>query len=250
MLLLAFDTTTRVCTVALGDGDNIRAEYMLHIKRTHSRHLLPLIVSLLKDSGVDKDRLDGVVVSVGPGSFTGIRVGMATAKGLCLGLKIPVVGVMTLDALAGACAVFPGLICPILDARRDQVYTALYRGGTADPQMLQPAAALSCGKLVKMLGDYEEEVIFLGDAVKGFGKELKLQLGEKRYKQAPLPSCFNRASLVLQRGVRIWREEGPLSPHALKPFYIRLPEAERKLQEKNRKEKSKIAGKDHPHDDR
>jgi len=231
LLLLAIDTTTRICTAALGDHEKIRAEYLLNVKNTHSQRLMPLIISLLKDSGIGKNQLEGVAVNIGPGSFTGIRIGMATAQGLSQGLHIPVVGVMTLDALAEACTFYSGLICPILDARKNQVYTALYRGGSAGPEMLQPAAALSIGELGHMLSAYEEEVIFLGDAVESFRGELKLILGE-RYREAPLSSRFNRASLVLQKGIKVWQEKGPVSPYALKPFYIRLPEAEKRLWEK------------------
>lgn len=231
MLLLAIDTTTRVCSVALGDHEKILAEYQLNVKNTHSQRLMPLIVSLFRDSGADKSRLEGVALSIGPGSFTGIRIGMATAKGLCQGLNIPAVGVMTLDALAEACTFFSGLICPILDARKNQVYTALYRGAAGDPEMLQPAAALSIDELGHRLAEYEDEVIFLGDAVESYGGALRQILGQ-RYREMPLPSRFNRAALVLQKGIKIWQEKGPVSPYALKPLYIRLPEAERRLQER------------------
>ena len=237
MLLLAIDTTTRVCSVALGDHEKILAEYHLNVKNTHSQRLMPLIVSLFRDSGIDKSRLEGVALSIGPGSFTGIRIGMATAKGLCQGLNIPAVGVMTLDALAEACAFFSGLICPILDARKNQVYTALYRGAASDPEMLQPAAALSIDELGHRLAAYEDEVIFLGDAVESYGGALRQILGQ-RYREVPLPSRFNRAALVLQKGIKIWQEKGPVSPYALKPLYIRLPEAERRLQE--RKQEGRI----------
>jgi tRNA threonylcarbamoyladenosine biosynthesis protein TsaB len=231
LLLLAIDTTTRVCSVALGDHEKIWAEYQLNGKNTHSQRLMPLIVSLFRDSGIDKSRLEGVALTIGPGSFTGIRIGMATAKGLCQGLNIPAVGVMTLDALAEACTFFPGLICPILDARKNQVYTALYRGAAGDPEMLQPAAALSIDELGHKLAAYEDEVIFLGDAVESYGGALRQILGQ-RYREMPLPSRLNRAALVLQKGIKLWQEKGPVSPYALKPLYIRLPEAERRLQER------------------
>jgi tRNA threonylcarbamoyladenosine biosynthesis protein TsaB len=217
--------------VALGDQEKILAEYHLNVKNTHSQRLMPLIVSLFRDSGIDKSRLEGVALTIGPGSFTGIRIGMATAKGLCQGLNIPAVGVMTLDALAEACTFFPGLICPILDARKNQVYTALYRGAAGDPEMLQPAAALSIDELGHKLAAYEDEVIFLGDAVESYGGALRQILGQ-RYREMPLPSRLNRAALVLQKGIKLWQEKGPVSPYVLKPLYIRLPEAERRLQER------------------
>ena len=233
MLLLALDTTTRVCTVALGDEDKLRGEYLLNIKNTHSERLMPLIVSLLKDCGISKEELRGVAVSIGPGSFTGIRIGMATAKGLCQGLNIPAVGVMTLDALAEGCSFFPGLICPVLDARKNQLYTAIYRGGAEDPEMLHPPAALSVQELGSLLSGYEEEVIFVGDGEEKSREELKRILGT-RYRQMPYASCFNRAALVLQKGLKIWQEKGPYSSYGLKAFYLRLPEAQRRLAEKRR----------------
>ena len=231
MLLLALDTTTRICSVALGDEQKILAEYLLNIKRTHSQDLLPMIVSLFKDSGIHKSRLKGLAVNIGPGSFTGIRIGLATAQGFCQGLNIPAVGVMTLDALAEACAVYPGLICPILDARKNQLYTALYQRGGDDLEVLQPVAALSLQELLALLARHEADILFLGDAVEPYRNELRAALG-KRYKEAPLPFRENRASLVLQKGLKIWRETGGISPYALKPFYLRLPEAERRWREK------------------
>ena len=231
MLLLAIDTTTRVCSVALGDQEKILAEYHLNVKNTHSQRLMPLIVSLFRDSGIDKSRLEGVALTIGPGSFTGIRIGMATAKGLCQGLNIPAVGVMTLDALAEACTFFPGLICPILDARKNQVYTALYRGAAGDPEMLQPAAALSIDELGHKLAAYEDEVIFLGDAVERYGGALR-QILAQYYREMPLPSRLNRPALVLQKRIKLCQAKGPVSPYVLKPLYIHLPEAERRLQER------------------
>jgi tRNA threonylcarbamoyladenosine biosynthesis protein TsaB len=235
LLLLAIDTTTKICSAALGDSNKILAEYTLNIKNTHSKHLMPLIVSLFKDAGVDKSLLEGVVVNVGPGSFTGIRIGMATAQGLCQGFNIPVLGVMNLDALAEACSFYNGLICPILDARREQTYTALYKNGPSGPVAVEEAAALSLEELTARLNRYDEEIIFLGDGIEVFREDLKTALGE-RYREMPYSSRFNRAALVLQKGIRAWQEEGPISPYALRPFYIRLPEAERKLREKTREE--------------
>ena len=235
MLLLAIDTTTKICSAALGDSNKILAEYTLNIKNTHSKHLMPLIVSLFKDTGVDKSLLEGVVVNVGPGSFTGIRIGMAAAQGLCQGFNIPALGVMSLDALAEACSFFDGLICPILDARREQTYTALYKNGAAGPAAVEDAAALSLEELITRLNAYDEEIIFLGDGVDVFRKGLKTALG-KKYREMPYSSRFNRAALVLQKGIRTWEKEGPVSSYALRPFYIRLPEAERKLREKTREE--------------
>jgi tRNA threonylcarbamoyladenosine biosynthesis protein TsaB len=233
VLLLALDTTTRVCSAAIGDTERVWAEYLLNTDNTHSQRLMPLIISLLKDAGVHKSRLQGVAVCVGPGSFTGIRIGMATAKGLCQGLNIPVVGVMTLDALAEACIFHRGLICPVLNARKNQVYTALYRGGPEGPVMVEGAAAISVEELCCKLDAYHEEIIFLGDYPVNIGEILRAAFGERCW-EMPYSSRLNRASLVLHRGARMWAENGSISTYAIKPFYIRIPEAERKLQKKSR----------------
>ena len=97
--------------------------------------------------------------------------------------------------------------------------------------MLQPDAALSIDELGHKLAAYEDEVIFLGDAVESYGGALRQILGQ-RYRELPLPSRLNRAALVLQKGIKLWQEKGPVSPYVLKPLYIRLPEAERRLQER------------------
>lgn len=231
MLLLALDTATRVCSVALGNDRTILAEYFLNNKRTHSQDLLPLIVSLLESSGTHKSQITGLAVNVGPGSFTGIRIGLATAKGFCQGLDIPAVGIMGLEALAGAYVFCPALICPILDARRNQLYTALYQGGKDKLEVLHPAAALTLRELLTALDRYDEDIIFLGEGLAAFSQKLSSALG-KRYREAPVPFQQNRASLILQRGIRIWKEKGGVLPAALEPFYLRLPEAERRLREK------------------
>lgn len=231
MLLLAIDTTTNVCSVALGKEDKLWAEITLNTKKTHSQRLMPAVKSLLRDAGVDKKQLEGLAVAIGPGSFTGIRIGMATVQGLALGLNIPVIGVMTLDALAEGCSFFPELICPLLDARREQVYTCFYRGGAEGPVALEPPAALTLDELIARVKGFEEKVLFTGDALETFRNKLLKALGN-RYMEMPFSSRLNRAALVLQKGLKSWEKDGPIPVYALKPYYIRLPEAERRLLEK------------------
>ena len=231
-MLLAIDTTTNVLSVALGDRDKLWGEIVLNTKKTHSQRLMPAIDALFRSTGADKRQVEGVVVAIGPGSFTGIRIGMATAQGLAQGLGIPVTGVMTLDALAEGCGFFPGLICPLLDARREQVYTGFYRGGAEGPVPLGPPAALSLDDLIMRIKSFEEDLIFTGDALGIFREKLREALGE-RYGEMPFSSRLNRAALVLRKGLKNWEKDGPLSSaYNLKPFYIRLPEAERRLLER------------------
>ncbi|MCR3923329.1 MAG: tRNA (adenosine(37)-N6)-threonylcarbamoyltransferase complex dimerization subunit type 1 TsaB, partial [Firmicutes bacterium] len=129
LYVLGIDTATLVCSAAVVSEEKILAEYTLHVKKTHSERLLPLIDTLLRDAGLTPRDLDAVAISVGPGSFTGLRIGMVTAKALGQALQLPLCGVSTLTALAAQHPYFPGLVCPILDARREQVYQALFRAG-------------------------------------------------------------------------------------------------------------------------
>lgn len=233
MLLLAMDTTTRVCSVALGEKGNILADYLLNIEKTHSQRLMPLIISLLDDSGVKREQLEGLAVAVGPGSFTGIRIGVATARGLAQGLGIPLIGVNTLEALAGGAASYPGLICPLLDARREQVYTAVYRGGSSGLETVEQPQALSLRELARVLKARGEEVLFLGDNMSHFRQVLEPLLPEL-YREMPYAMTLNRASAVLEQAFVNWQKEGPTPLYALNPFYIRLPEAQRRLLEKEK----------------
>ena len=237
MLFLALDTTTSVCSASLGDKDKLLAEGMLNIKKTHSQRLMPLIISLFAQSGIGKESLSGIAVTIGPGGFTGVRIGLATAKGLSQGLGIPVIGVMTLDALAEAGSFYPGFICPVLDARKGQVYTALYEGGRGKLQRVEHAAALTPAELSERLKDYRGEILFLGDALDNEGlKEEIISLVGNRYVEAPPELRWIRSSLVLKKGIKQWEEEGPMPLYSLKPLYLRLSEAERNLQEKKKGE--------------
>lgn len=233
MLLLAIDTTTAVCSVALGRDGELIAEYLLNIKKTHSQRLMPLISSMLRDSDLDRFRLEGICVAVGPGSFTGIRIGVATARGLAQGLGIPLVGVNTLEALAGAGAGYPALLCPLLDARRGQVYAAVYRGGASRLETVEPPRAIALDDLGRCLLNHSGDVFVLGDNLPAFREVLVPLLGG-RYREMPPAAALSRASYVLQRGFLIWREEGPVPLYALNPLYLRLPEAQRRLMEQQK----------------
>ena len=127
MLVLSVDSSSKCATAALIKDDLLLAEYTLNNKREHSVLLMGIIQKLLDDSGITIDDVDGFVVSKGPGSFTGLRIGMATIKGLSFGSNKPYVSVSTLEGLAFSVSSFDGIICPIMDALRENVYTAIYR---------------------------------------------------------------------------------------------------------------------------
>ena len=127
MKILALDSSGIVASVAVIEDDILLAEYTVNYKKTHSQTLLPMLDEVVKMTELDLQTIDAIAVAAGPGSFTGLRIGSATAKGLGLALKKPLIAVPTVDALAYNLYDVSGLICPIMDARRSQVYTGIYR---------------------------------------------------------------------------------------------------------------------------
>lgn len=229
MLILGLDTTTLACSAALLKEDLLLAEYTLNTRKTHSERLLPLIDSLLRECAVDREQLQGIAAAAGPGSFTGIRIGLATARALAQGLGIPAVGVSTLEALAEAVTAPEALICPLLDARRSQVYSALYRREPAPGQgleLLALPAAISLSSLVDRLAAYQQPVLFTGEGLNSYGPYLQECMGSRAV-IAPPPLKVNRAGLVAWRGRQLLQACPGLSHRELLPLYLRRPEAER-----------------------
>jgi tRNA threonylcarbamoyladenosine biosynthesis protein TsaB len=231
VLILGLDTTTQSCSVALLQGETLLAEYTLNIRKTHSQRLMPLVKGMLRDGEVEREELQAVAVAAGPGSFTGIRIGVATARGLAQGLGIPAIGVSTLEALAEAVPTPGALICPLLDARRDQVYTALYRREReGDLEALIPPAAMGISQLLARLEEHGEPVHLLGDGLGRYGSYLAEALAHRAVILSP-PLRLNRAGLVALRGRRLLQElPSPPGYLELLPVYLRRPEAERRLE--------------------
>ncbi len=234
MLILGIDTATLACSAALLGPESLLGEMTVNVKKTHSEQLMPLINSLLEFCQVERDKLTGIAVAAGPGSFTGIRIGVATARGLAQGLSIPAVGVSTLEALAET-VTGPGmLICPFLDARREEVYGAFYRRQAAHPYRLEeimPPGAMKLEALLTRAAEFEQPVTFLGEGLKSYGQEIRRVLA----KQALLvPLSLNRAGPVAWRGKQILEETRSTTYEQALPIYIRLPEAERKLKQRSK----------------
>lgn len=225
MLVLGIETATRVAGAAVVNEDRLVAERFVHNRKTHSQILLPMIQQVLADAGVTPRELEGIAVSGGPGSFTGLRIGMAAAKSMAQVLQIPVVGVPTLDALAWNAAGAEGLICPILDARKQEVYTCLYKSDNGVPVPVTDPRALSLAELRDLLASLNEQVTMLGDGVPVYGAEIVQALGEK-VRFAGRINLFSRAAGVAELGRRMIKA-GPVGdPLTLQPVYIRRPEAE------------------------
>ena len=225
MKILGIDTATKVAGVAIVDETGLLAESFLNTGKTHSQRLLPLMDSLLKHTDFAWDDIFGFAVTVGPGSFTGLRIGIATVQGLAQALGKPVQGIVSLDALVENLAGVPGILCPILDARKNEVYTAWYRYEANEMKRLSPYRALAPEKLLQELLPLEEKVTFLGDGVPTY-REVLVNGLQERAQFAPSTQNLLKAAEVARLGLKKFHQGQ--SPHVLeiKPFYLRPSEAE------------------------
>ncbi|MCL6638485.1 MAG: tRNA (adenosine(37)-N6)-threonylcarbamoyltransferase complex dimerization subunit type 1 TsaB [Firmicutes bacterium] len=228
MFVLGIDAATPVAAVAVAGERGILAERMVANGRTHSVNLLPMIKAVLEDAAVGKEDLDAIAVSSGPGSFTGLRIGLSTAKTLAQVLRVPVAGVSTLDVLAHPLAGHGRLICPVLNARKNEVYAAVIDYSGPEPVHIAKAMAVSPAELIGLLGQLGRPVTFLGDGVPVYGRELAAGLGESAF-FAPAAAAFPRGAAVAELGLRALREGRAVAYGELRPEYIRLSEAETAL---------------------
>ncbi|MDR3557757.1 MAG: tRNA (adenosine(37)-N6)-threonylcarbamoyltransferase complex dimerization subunit type 1 TsaB [Syntrophobacteraceae bacterium] len=227
MKILAVDTSTMSGGIALLENGNLCAEWTLRSARTHNRRLLKSIDRLLEETGWALASIDAFAVAAGPGSFTGLRIGMTTLKVLAWTMGKPYAAVSTLDALALPLCFSAGLVCALLDARKDEVYCALYRPDAKGGLSLElPYSALSPSQLAAMLAARPAEpIIFCGDGWAPYGDFLKEKLGKLAI--AP-PSCFHivRAACVGELAARRFLRGESDDPVSSAPFYLRQSEAE------------------------
>ena len=226
MKLLAVDASGRFATVALIDGDTVIAEYSVDHDKTHSQTLLPMIDEILKITETEKKDLAGVIVSKGPGSFTGLRIGAATVKGLCNALDIPVCGISTLEMLAANFLGTEGFVVPLMDARRNQVYSAIYDCSEGRPVNVLEDGARSIEEITGEINKLEGPVILLGDAVGPNREYLKTNL-KVSARFAPAHQLLQRAGSLAVLGVRAFAEGRTTGGDALEIEYLRMSQAER-----------------------
>lgn len=163
MRILAFESSAKAASVALIQDGVLLAESFQNNGKTHSATLMPMAKQVLEDCGITAADLDAVAVAKGPGSFTGVRIGVAAAKGLAWGAEKPVCGVSTLEGMANQMAMLSGIICPVMDARRSQVYNALFQSDGKNLQRLTPDRAISMEELKKDLETCEKSIFLVGD---------------------------------------------------------------------------------------
>lgn len=250
MKILALDSSGLVAGVALIEDDVLVAEYSTNYKKTHSQTLLPMLDEIRKMVELDLHTLDAIAVSAGPGSFTGLRIGAGTAKGLGLVLHIPLIAVPTVDALAMNLYASEKLICPMMDARRSQVYTGLYefRRDNASYRLCAPLSqcALPVAELAERINGLGREVIFLGDGVPVYREELERQI-KVPYSFAPASCNRQRAASVAVLGSEYMREGKTVSADDFAPEYLRMSQAERTRMEADRAERERMRAGITPH---
>ncbi len=229
MKILGIESAALTASVAIVTDGLLTAEYTLNHKKTHSQTLLPMLDEISRMAELDKGDIDAVAVSAGPGSFTGLRIGAATAKGLGLALGCPLVAVPTTAALAYNLWGSEALLCPIMDARRNQVYNGLYRC-SEQLKTLAPARALSVTELLKELNQRGERVIFLGDGVPVLRESAEATL-QIPYSFAPAHMSSQRAASVAALGAELFQTGDVVEAAAFSPDYLRLSQAEREREE-------------------
>ena len=234
MKILGIDSSGLVASVAIVEDDRLVAEYNLQYKITHSQTLLPMLEEIRNRIHLDMQTIDAIAVAAGPGSFTGLRIGAATVKGLGLALGKPIIPVPTLEGMAYNCYGTDLLVCPIMDARRNQVYTGLYIFEKEDRirmKSVMEQTAVGFDELAAKLNVLGREVLFLGDGVPVFAEAMK-ELLRIPYYFAPAHMNRQRAASVAALGKEKF-EQGIFEDAADQaPEYLRLSQAERERQEK------------------
>lgn len=230
MKILAIDSSGLVASVAVAEDDNLLGEYTMNYKKTHSQTLLPMLEQLASMIELDLHTVDAIAVSGGPGSFTGLRIGSATAKGLGLALDKPIVNVPTVDALAMNLWGTDKLVCPLMDARRQQAYTGVYEFQKGQLTILVPQCVVEIPEIVTKLNELHRKVIFLGDGCPVFAEYLAENC-KVPYSFAPAHMNRQRAASVAVLGAQMYARGQIESAAEHKPEYLRLSQAERERQE-------------------
>ncbi len=232
MKVLAIDSSGLVASVAVVEDDVLLAEYTIHHKKTHSQTLLPMLEEVKKMTELDLKSVDYIAVAAGPGSFTGLRIGSATAKGLALALSKDIVEVPTLEGLAYNLWGTDNYICPIIDARRNQVYTGVYRFEAGELLNVKEQDAMDMEELLDYCEKLDGQVIFLGDGVPVYKERIQARSVEK-FVFAPAHRSHQNAGSVAALGVVYAKRGKIVSAGAHEPEYLRKSQAEREREERN-----------------
>lgn len=232
MKILAIDTSTVVSSVALVDEKKLYCEITINSKSTnHSERLMPLIDEALQSAKIEIKDIDLFSCNIGPGSFTGLRISIATIKGLAQSLDKAVIGASSLKSLAYNIPYAKGIICPVMDAQRDELYTCLYRWEDSKLIPLMEETVLSVNQLLHVIKGHSEEVILLGDGLNKFTHE-SLQAISKKVKIAPVTLRMPKASSLAQLSLDMARQGQYVDFSTIEPNYMRKSQAEVQLEQK------------------
>ncbi len=227
MKILALDSTANTSTVALLEDERLVATYTVNTKNTHSETLLPMVKHLLESANTSVDELDALAVANGPGSFTGVRIGVATIKGLAFGKNKKCVAVSTTQALSVNLDGFDGIVCPIMNARRGQVYTCIYKNGAP----LIDECCMMLDELIPILEKYDEKIYFTGD-----GYELIVNKEIKNKCETPEYLRYSNAYGVGKIAYQKLLKGEYTTDIELRVNYLRKPQAEREREERLKNE--------------
>ena len=231
MKILGLDSSGLVASVAIVEDGEMRGEYTINYKKTHSQTLLPMLDEVAKMIELDLETVDAIAVAGGPGSFTGLRIGSATAKGLGLALQKPLIHVPTVDALAYNLVGHRDMVCPLMDARRNQTYTGLYAFDGNEMQIICEQCAVGIEEIIEKVNEQNCPVVFLGDGVTVFTSFIEENC-KVPYIFAPAHMSKQRAGAVAVLGMQMFAEGKSETAAAHRPDYLRLSQAERELQER------------------
>lgn len=230
MKILAVDTSATAASVAIAEENKLIGEFSIDTALTHSRTLMPMLEQLLKNTGSTIDDIEALAVNAGPGSFTGVRIGVAAVKGLAFSKNLPCVSVSTLHSMAYNMLGCDCIVCAVMDARCSQVYNALFRVGGEKVTRLTEDRALSLSDLKQELKSIKEKIILVGDGAvlcsNYLGKELDNVV------LAPFNKRVQTASSVAYAAFEKLEQGEKLTAQQLMPVYLRLPQAQRELNKK------------------
>lgn len=242
MRILAIDTSTAAASSAIMEDGRLLCEFTINDGRKHSEKLMNIINIALENSGIEISQIDAFACSIGPGSFTGLRLGAAAVKGLGQAMNKPLIAVPTLEALAYNIFPYKGLICPMLDAQRKMVYSSLYRIEDNKLIKLEDYRAIDIDRLINRLEEYGEEIVILGDGVPIFGQKLKDAL--PNVVEASSATLYPRASSVAALAEKLYKEGKALNYNELELYYIRKSQAEVEYDKKEKVEIVPMTGED------
>lgn len=235
MKILGLECSAGPASVAIIEDGKIIGSSFVNIKTTHSQTLMPMVASLLETTNTQLSSIDAIAIAAGPGSFTGIRIGISAVKGLAASSSIPCIAVSTLEAMAEAYVGQDCIVCTAMDARCNQVYNALFKIENGVITRLCEDRALMCSELCEELKTYAQNELPI--IVTGDGAELFYNIAKDvaRISLSPISTRYQNAVGVCLAAQKAYNNNQTLSPEQLLPVYLRLPQAERELKERNEK---------------